>query len=564
MRYTYWAAVLLLAGFVTIGCSDELNLEPLDAPSSQNFFSSQSEVSAAVNGVYEGTLYWSIVGTPAYTSLDDVTDLSFERSDGDLKTVADGSASSSNGVFENGWEHFYGGIARANNLLDNLSRAEESASEAFLERAEAEARFLRAFSYSYLIELYGDVPLLTSVPTLEEAEKGRTAKSDVVDQIFSDLDFAANTLPPTWSESEAGRATRGAALALKARVALYNERWSEAAQAAQEVMSSGVYSLHPNYREIFQLEGQRNSGVILDVPYKTGVNTHNIPRRQGSRNLGAWSQHVPSQVAVDLFQASDGEPIDESSVYDTENPFENRDPRLDDSIVRPGSILGGFVFETHPDSTKTFKIADGDSIRVDNEDTLNPFASFTGYLWRKYTDPDDFPANIDASQMNFIVIRYAEVLLTYAEAKIEMGDIDQSVLDAINRVRARGYGVDLSNTSSYPELTSMNQATLRKEVRYERTAEFMNEGLRLFDIRRWEIADDIMEGPLIGRPRDAYSTITSPPDIQGETQNIVYGANQNLYRSVEPRNFNPERDFLWAIPQDELEVNSQISQNPGW
>jgi hypothetical protein len=564
MKFLYRFSYIAIIAVILTGCSDELNRAPLDEPSSETFFRSQKDVELAVNGVYEGTLHWSLGGQPAWESLDDMTDLSFERSVGYIKAVADGSASASNFAFEQTWEHFYGAIARANNLLENMSKAEGNASSDFLTRVEAEARFLRAYSYSYLSELYGGVPLLTDVPDVSEAEQGRASKSEVVDQIITDLDFAAQNLPPSWGGSDNGRATRGAALALKARVALYNERWETAVQAAQEVMNAGNYSLHPDYREMFQYEGERNSGVILDVPYQAGVNRHNTPRRQGSRNLGAWSQHVPSQFIVDSYQATDGEPIDESSVYDSENPFENRDPRLDASIVRPGAVLGGYVFETHPDSTMTWRVTGSDSVRVANEDATNPFASFTGYLWRKYTDPEDYPQNIDNSELNFILIRYAEVLLTYAEAKIEMDNIDQSVLDAMNRVRARAYGVSRSNTSQYPALTTTSQTELRREVRYERKVELANEGFRLFDIRRWGIAEEVMNGPFIGRPKEGYVTIPSPPEIDDQTGRPRYGANQDLYRTVETRSFNPDRDVLWAIPQDEIEVNGQISQNPNW
>src|SRR5690625_4239194 len=151
----------------------------------------------------------------------------------------------------------------------------------------------------------------------------------------------------------------------------------------------------------------------------------------------AYSQSVPSQFIVDSYEATDGKPIDESSAYDPAHPFDNRDPRLDASIIRPQAIWGDFIFETHPDSSETWQVDEaGNRIsRMTNQDVTNPFASFTGYLWRKYTDPEDYPSRIDESELNFILIRYAEVLLTYAEARIENGNIDQSVLEAINRVR---------------------------------------------------------------------------------------------------------------------------------
>src|SRR5690606_23573534 len=141
--------------------------------------------------------------------------------------------------------------------------------------------------------------------------------------------------------------------------------------------------------------------------------------------------------------------------------------------------------------------------RVANQDVLNAYASFTGYLWRKFTSEADIPTNVANSGLNFILMRYAEVLLTYAEAKIELGQIDASVLDAINQIRARAYGVAVGAVADYPEITTTDQAELREIVRRERKVELADEGFRLFDIRRWKIAEHVMPGTLVGRPRGA-------------------------------------------------------------
>lgn len=556
--------LLFALGFTIISaCQDELTQEPLDAPSDVNFFSNESELEVAINGVYT-TLWWQSRGIPALEEIDNTTDVGFLR-DGGLKEIGQGAHTSETGFFEYTWDHFYSGIGKANNLLEKMSRAEEEVSQETYTRIQAEARFLRAFFYHYLVELYGDVPLLLEVPDLENAEIGRTSKNEVITQIIDDLNFAAENLPTNWSGGDEGRVTKGAALTLKARVALYNEDFGTAAQAAQEVMNLGEYALYPDYEGQFQYEGVRSSGVILDVPYSEGVEDTGIPRRQGPRNLGAWSTNVPSQFIVDSYQASDGEPIDESSAYDPANPFENRDPRLDASIVRPQSVFAGYVFETHPDSTETWVVEGGDSTRVANQDVTNPFATFTGVLWRKYLAEEDFPGKIDASTLNFIYMRYAEVLLTYAEAKIENNEIDQTVLDAMNKVRARAYGVEPSAVNEYPAITSTNQTELRQEVRYERKVEFANEGFRLFDLRRWGIAHEVMDGDLMGRPRGAYSGIGEAPDInEGTGYHPDYGTFKDLYRNVEPREFDPDRDYLWPIPQAEMDVNDEIEQNSGY
>jgi len=465
---------------------------------------------------------------------------------------------------EDSWEDLYEGVARANNLLNNMERAQDVVSEEVFERMQAEARFLRAFFYLHLTELYGDIPLLTEVPTIEEAQVSNTPKGEIVDQIYDDLSFAEERLPTSWSGDDEGRATKGAAHALEARVALYNEDYGRAISAAEEVITLGEYELYPSYENLFQYEGIRNSEIILDLPYSQGVETHDMPIRLGTRNVGAWATHVPSQSLVDTYQATDGEPIDQSQVYEPDNPFENRDPRLDATIIRPQSTFAGYVYETHPDSTETTRINGGDRERVENQNVTNPFASFTGYNFRKYLAEEDFPARSTSSELHFILIRYAEVLLTYAEAKIESGDIDQTVLDRLNRVRARAYGVSPSQTDEYPAITTMDQDELRNEVRYERKVELALEGFRLYDIRRWDIADEVMNGTLFGRPRGAYQDLQQAPSIDIDANHHAdYSGLEDLYRSVETRTFQ-DRHWLWPIPQAEINVNDNINQNPNW
>lgn len=562
--------LILVAAIIFLsGCRDQLNLSPHDAPSNVTFYEDEDQLLLAVNGAYEQTL-WLFYGwlpSTAFEQFDLMSDIGFERSHAGVKSIADGSHGSGTGEIEATWSHFYNAIARVNNLLDNMQRAEDNVSPVLFQRVQAEARFLRAFSYFYLSELYGDVPLLTTVPETDEAQIGRTSKEEVVDQIIEDLDFAAERLPVNWSSSDQGRATKGAALALKSRVALFNDRYNLAAQAAQDVINLDVYALYSDYKTLTLYEGVKNEEVIFDIPFQIGVQTSALPRSRGSQNarVGGWSMSVPSQSLVDSYEATDGETIDRSSVYNQANPFENRDPRLDGTIVRPQAIWGDFIFESHPDSSITWVVNEvGEPVsRFENRDVTSAFSTFTGYLWRKYIDPQDIPAQVQDSEINFILMRYAEVLQIYAEARIEGGNIDQSVLDAINKVRARAYGVDHMDVSNYPAVTTMNQSELRRIIRRERKVEFAGEGLRYFDIRRWRIAEHVMNGVFLGRPDGLYSMV-SIPQINPETGNPIYDGEEDLYWNVEPRQFNPNRDYLWPIPQAELDVNDAMTQNPGY
>ena len=555
--------VALLA-VALIACEDALETQVLDAPSDNNFFTNQTELELAINGAYRD-LYWMTAGGTYPMALDNATDLGFLRTDfSGLQTFSRGAHSSATDAFAETWERMYSGINRSNNLLTNMERAQEVVSEEFYQRIQAEARFLRSYYYFWLIQLYGDVPYVTEIPeTLDEAQVPRTPRSEVVDNLLADLDVAAGILPQSWGGSDEGRATSGAALALKARVALMNERYEVAAQAAQAVMDLGIYSLYPDYANLFTYAGQRSEEVIFDVPFLVGIMDTAVPREQGPRNTSCWSRLVPSQFIIDSYECTDGLPIDASPLYDPANPFANRDPRLDASIIRPQTLFATYVFETHPDSVETWQIINGNAQRVANQDVLNPFASFTGYLWRKYTSEADLPDNRSNSELNFILMRYAEVLLTYAEAKIELGQTDASVLDAINAVRARAYGVDPTATAEYPAITTTDQNELRTIIRRERKVELADEGFRLLDIWRWRIAEHVMPGTLVGRPKGAYVDLNVVPEID-EFGHPNYGAAQDLYRSVDQRVFEPSKDYLWPIPQKDIDVNEQLEQNPNY
>jgi hypothetical protein len=549
--------ILTMTIFLSSGCDDILDRLPLDSPSDATFFSNEGELVLAINGVYNN-LWWHVSNHQAVQSLDNTTDIGFLR-DGPIRDLADGSTTSTSQGIESFWTHLYRGISRANNLLSNMHRSEDVISEDFMIRVEAEARFLRAYFYHSLVEMYGDVPILTEIPSLEESKISRSPKSEVVDFIISDLEFAADNLPVGWQGNEEGRATKGAALCLMARVALYNGKYDLAIRASQKVMEMNVYLLYPNYEELFQYSGIRCSEVILDVPYLQGIRVHEYPQRAGSRMVGSFSSIVPSQFMVDSYLAKDGLSIDKSSLYVHSEPFMNRDPRLNASIVIPQSILAGFVFETHPDSIRTWRVENGiKTVRVANRDVTNAFATFTGYLWRKYSSPNDYPARNRASELNFILMRYAEVLLTYAEAKIELNDIDKSVLDAMNMVRSRAYGVDYTQITKYPEITVTNQSELRIILRNERKVELANEGYRLYDIRRWGIADKVMDGPLIGRPIGSYGDIKSPPIIDSETGHPNYGANLSSYRQVIQRSFRSRVKLMLMRILFKIQVISEL------
>jgi hypothetical protein len=562
-RFNKFFAVVMTVFMVT-ACDDALNKFPLDAPSDDTFFSNETELNLALTGAYRN-VYWRSGRIPFPALLDNATDLGFLRSDfNGMQSYSMGAHSSTTSGFENTWEEMYTGIGRCNNLLAKMVKAKPVVSADVYSQIEAEAKFLRAYYYSWLIQLFGDVPFVTEVPeNIEAAKVAKSAKAEIAAALYNDLDAAAQVLSPTEEGGRKGHATSGAALAIKARIALNVGDYATAAAAAKQVMDSDVYTLHPDYAELFTYAGEESDEIIFSMPFQVGFVDTDLPREQGARNGGGYSRLVPSQFMIDSYECIDGLQIDESPLYDPSKPFENRDPRLDASIVRSGAEFATYIFTTHPDSTFTLRTVDGVTTRVANQDVRNAFASFTGYLWRKFSAPEDVPQSITQGSLDFILMRYAEMLLIYAEAKIELGEIDATVLDAINQIRARPYGVDVSATTDYPAITTTDQAELRTIIRRERKIELAQEGFRMMDIHRWNIAQYVMPGWLVGRPKGPYVDMTFVPQID-EHGHPHYDGAQSLYRQVHERVFLPSRDNLWPIPQNDINVNPNLQQNPNY
>ncbi|WP_161554455.1 RagB/SusD family nutrient uptake outer membrane protein [Sinomicrobium soli] len=549
---------ILISGLIIAllsSCNDDfLTRNPLDTPSSSTFFSNEAELEMALAGVYRN-LYWHSYSVPYHMWLDACTDIAWSRGDfGDALTIQSGNYTPEWRRFELTWQHMYEGIARANNILVNMDRAREILPEEKYLDTEAQARFLRAYYYVYLTNLYGDVPWVDKMLTLEEAQLPRTPEGEILDKIYEDLDFAAEHLLQPQNE---GKATRDAALTLKARAALLAGDYETAATAAGKVMDSGNYSIHPDYGELFSYAGGDSPEIIFKLHNHIDVFVTQIPRYLSPRVFGGYSVLIPTQNLVDMYQATDGMPIDESPLYDPAHPFENRDPRMDQTILLPGEYINGFLFQTHPDSTQTYQQTGTDLKRVPNPEVTNPYATFSGYLFNKYLDESDIPDRLTQSPLELILMRYAEVLLTYAEARIELNQIDETVINAINQVRGR------QNVQMPPVSPEMSVEELRKTVRYERSVELALEGFRLFDIRRWKYAEHVMPGNMLGRRHKEHWSDPIVPEID-DYGHPSYPDETETFQIMSTNAFDPGRDYLWAIPQTEINLNPNLRQNPGY
>ena len=288
--------------------------------------------------------------------------------------------------------------------------------------------------------------------------------------------------------------------------------------------------MYPSYSKLFSYAAENNSEVVLDKQFIASVYSNNVfsllaPYSQKS----SGSTYVPTKAAVDQYQTAAGVNItDPGSGYNASNPYVNRDPRLGFSVFLNGDVLpDGTTYRPAPNS--------GTPDAVGN----TYLASTTGFGIKKYINKEDL-ANPGNNGINIILLRCAEVLLNYAEAKIEAGTIDQTVYDAINDVRNKRTDVVLSSLPS-----NLSQDQLRDAVRKERVSELAFEGLHLQDIRRWKTAATVVPGPVYGITYTDKGTI-------------------KIIQVAVSRLFDPAKHYLWPIPQTESDQDPGLEPNPGW
>ena len=222
-----------LSWVMILSCDDKyLERYPLDSPSNETFITNEAELEMAITGVYNN-LWYSFSGTPFSLVLDYTSDIGWDRNTNDMQALALGVGNAVNTFVSDVWRHFYAGISRCNNILDKAENIRNIVPEDKFNQLIAEARFFRAYNYFYLNELYGGVPLVNHMLSLEESQTARSSKEEVTDFILSELDLAKPFLLKDTHTTNRGRANLASALALKSRVALYNQRWEEAAAAGE-------------------------------------------------------------------------------------------------------------------------------------------------------------------------------------------------------------------------------------------------------------------------------------------------------------------------------------------
>lgn len=555
--------VLGLSLLTFSGCQKFLEKEPLDSPATGSFLKNENEINAALTSVYR-SINWDFGLVPYQSATDAWADIAILRAN----DLGEGTFDTYNAHPANLWKSAYTTIQRANTMLDGMQAAKANVPEATFNRLEAEARVLRAWSYHYLAFMFGDAPLITAPLSVTEFyDRTRTPKSDIIKFIYDELDAASAALG--WQPVQRGRVSKSVALGLKARTALYNGEFDLAASSAKQVIDNAGLSLNTRFQDLFTRSGQRpNQGgeIMFEILYtdaETSSRT-NLPLGNASRAAGGQSGRFPNQRLVDVFEASDGKRIDESAVYNPAKPRENRDLRLRYTVSLPGDTLSmnrvTFVYDIYKNTT-SFLNPDGtwaSRYNADFDNAFGPAKSGVGYLWTKYTMTDE---DAFQSRVSFILMRYAEILLTYAEATIEGDRIDQSTIDAINQVRLR------AKQPAVPAAISSNKRELQEIIRRERTAEFAVEGFRWFDIRRWGIAHLVMPGKVLGIAKDPNLMPPVPNFKKSDLHDLNsipdYTGQEKLRYTRETRFWTPNL-LLLPIPQGEIDINPNLTQNPDW
>lgn len=455
---------------------------------------------------------------------------------------------------------------------------------------------------------WGDAILDKKGMALEEAYSiARSPKSEVLAYSYQCLDEAAKRLPNSYSSIQ--RATKGAALAFKARIALRNGDYETAATAAKACMDMNVYKLHSNYQDLFTTNWSDEwifffrGDVTLKQYYWVGTNTRGyLPRVPGGYG---GSNAVPSYELICAYPCTDGKPIDKSPLYNPKDIFENRDPRMTMTVLPfataySKSILDGTYdpedyvwlgYEHSPDPTLTtvYRASDGEQVSNTDSKSRAEHASYNGFLFKKYLDETSLE-NAYKSPITYPMLRYGDVLLMYAEAMIELDRCNQDVLDAtINKLRERAY---VDTGLNYPKAILGSQTSMRTLVRTERFIELAFEGHRYADLLRWRLAEKVYNRPsyylsrawsgstswngnessvsaeyrhLIKNWKEGNYPIGGTPQIDDNgIADVSYMVDAGYIVVASERVFNANRDYLWPVPAADRLINKNLDQNPNW
>lgn len=471
--------ILLLGLLALTGCNDLLDREPLGRLDAGSFFQTGGDAVSAINAAYE-PLMFNNANNNFFWAMGVVTsDNAVAGGDGSRPGIVEMdffTYTSRTQEFNDFWVLNYNGITQCNTVLAEVPEIDMDPE--VQDRIIGEAYFLRSFYYFWLTQVFGEVPLILEVLPPDELKVPKASRSDILNQIIADCDRAAERLPDMYGDGSAGRATRGAAYGLAAKANLYLENWEGVLEYIDRLESLGIYALVPDYTDNFREGTQNNSESVWEIQHT------NLELGLGNFLNQWWSSNKYgegygfAEVTQDL--------VDE---------FEEGDPR------RPVTL----AMNNDPYFELIYK----------------PSFSSTRYSPRKYVQSDSVVTQKADGDINYTAIRYADVLLWKAEALVELGRTSEA-LEPLEQVRARAREMADNPANILPPVTTTNATALMEAIRHERRVELAMEMHRFFDLVRWGLAAETLEG------------------------------------------FQTNKHEFFPIPQIELDLNGNLTQNQGY
>lgn len=573
-----YLATMLLAAMTFTGCYD-LETYPGDKVNEGTFYKTGDHAHQGLMGIYGMLRLNEAYGYQfCFDHLGDIA-YGYNYYMMFLATYTD-----RDGTIQAHWQTFYVGIHRVNTFIRSVKGMRGIITDEQINEYVAEAKFLRAMFYFSLTDLFGGVPYYDESTNVNEEfmnlKQPRSSLEEVRAHILEDLDEAIKYLPVEHAASEYGRATKGAAYALRGKVHLYDKEWQSAINDFEEIVynksNNYGYALDDDYARVFKLyNGAKSPETVFSIQNKSGVGTEygmQIQALMGCRGAygSCWNNTVPSTQLVDMYEFKDGRPFNWDEIFPGYNAmtpeqrkellsvemdgsgtivglreadtakilsaYTCRDPRLMATVIVPYSHYMGNIGRTT--NVDLIFALDHNLAGNANGGTIQNNAGWVSYLYRKFVTEGDQGGAISNrlhTPFAFPLIRFADVLLMLSEAYNEAGQLDKAVTE-FNKVRAR---VGMPGLNSGPAwMVVSNKEQMAERIRKERAVEFAGEGLRFSDLRRW-----------------GY-------EIAHKTLNNVDAV--NIYGEPIYTHLFTERDMLWPIPGVERERNKELTQNPGW
>lgn len=564
-KLTYLITILILSSCY------KLDTAPYDKVSASSFWKTEEHALQGILGCYADMRDGNLFGQ--FFFYDNLTDIAMGYDIG-FGDVIGGAITNRTGSIVNRWRRTFDGIQRTNHAIQNITAMDIEADkkEAFI----AEAKFLRALFYFHLMNLFGGVPLYDETVDLNKdfnnLMEPRASEDEVRAFILRDLETAIGGLPVQYDAQHAGRATKGAAYALRGKVYLYNQQWDNAIQDFEEIVynksNNYGYALHTSYAELFNLKGDNSAEMIFAIQNKGGVGfPYGMPMAfyLGTRSTfgSCWNNGMPSTAFADSYENLDGTPFnwdDHFPGYTTDNNvkraamisthtngvyntlpdtaklgeiYRNRDPRMMETLVVPYSWYTGWV----ANQARPMQLVMATGVN-ENFGQIRNNRGWLTYVWRKFVPEGNLDGeltNREHTPFNFPLIRLGDVLLMLAEAYNETGQLDKAIVE-LNKVRARS---NMPGLNSGPAWLAVNNGEeVFDRIFHERAVELAGEGLRYFDLKRWNMLEEVTGGGVI--------------------EKSVVGDNL-LTRGFQSRH------VLWPVPAQEIELNPALApNNPGW